>query len=199
MNLTNKEKKIIDYLTNKKSVAWEELAQFSIDPTNVKLKTIHKTISEIKRKYNMENSPPPFDCKFSYLGKEEKQPIEQRLVQVRKTPDGNTMVVKEEKPSVQVDFVLDRNNKSVRTKSGSSKLNDDQWEILSYFDNNPGKIIKISELRDKVKYPNYGSKLPPRWFDAIMRSINGLRRTVPNIKNRLLTTKIDNETSYIYQ
>jgi hypothetical protein len=59
-------------------------------------------------------------------------------------------------------------------------------------------LIGISELRDKVVYPNYGAKLPARWFDAIMRIVNHMRRQVIGLDGRLLTVK-GPETTYLFQ
>jgi hypothetical protein len=49
--LTEQEIKITDFLILKGEaiVYWEELAQFAKDPQNVKLKTIKRAVSEIKR------------------------------------------------------------------------------------------------------------------------------------------------------
>ena len=193
MKLTKQEQKIVAFLSDKNdAVHWEELAQFAIDPANVKLRTIQKTVSEIRRKYSTDNIPIPFSNNFMHLAKE------QNLVQVKRTPEGNALVVRDIKPAAKIDFILDRNTKSVRTKWGIYKLGDDEWVMLSYFDSNIGRAIKLSELRD-VKYPNYGSKLPPRWFSSIQRTIHNIRRTIPSLQNRLLTTRLDNETSYLYQ
>jgi hypothetical protein len=198
---TEQEKNIIQYLQQKPNVdvKWEELAQFAKDPQNVKLKTIQRAVSEIKRKFKESNLNVPFNTKFSLLTEVSNK--EQVLVQVKRSPAGNTMIVDAKRvvhPAL-IDFVLDRNNKGVRTKSGYYKLGDDDWEMIKYFAENVGKIVKISDLRDKVKYPQYGSKLPPRWYNSIMHIINNLRRTVPALKSRLLTTNVDGETCYLFQ
>ena len=51
VSLTEQDTKIIGYLQsrNLQDVAWEELAQFSKEPTTVKLNTIKKAVSEIKK------------------------------------------------------------------------------------------------------------------------------------------------------
>lgn len=204
LKLSLQEMKVIDYLQSKNNspVLWEELAQFAKDPQNVKQKTVQKTVSEIKRKYASAGLPAPFNVKFSSIINEPKQVVtEQKLVQIKKTLGGNTMLVDDKKKLLpaQIDFVLDRNMKRVKTRNGYHLLNDEEWEMMKYFNENVGRFIKISELRDKVKYPHFGSKLPPRWYDSIMRVINNLRRTIPDLKNRLITTKISDETNYLFQ
>lgn len=226
INLTNQEIKIVNYLINKDAVYWEELSQFAKNPQSVKLKTIKKVVSEIKRKYISANLTIPFNVKLTDLSlkdkdivnglgavyfdgmnalietfnKDEVKNMPQNLVQVKRTPDHNVMVVTSGSNILpaHIDFVLDRNTKRVKTKLGYHKLNDSEWEMMKYFHTNVSKLITISELRDKVTYPQYGSKLPARWFDAIMRTVNNLRKQVPGLNNRLLTVK-STETSYLFQ
>lgn len=213
VKLTNQELKVIDFLTlrNHQDVHWEELAQFSKDPKSVKLKTIQKVISDLKKKYVHFGIPFPFKGAFSSMTKLvvtgevvkqktfEKQ--EQTLVQIKRTPGGNVIKADSDeanKPMAHIDFVLDFNTKRVKTRSGGHLLNDNEWYMMKYFHANVGRIIKISELRDKVVYQNYGSKLPPRWFDSIGRTVNNLRKQVPELSTRLLTVK-GAETSYLFQ
>ena len=197
--LTVQEQNIVNYLSTKNGIVnWEELVQFAKDPQNIKLKTLQRAVSEIKKKYTSIGIDLPFNVQFSTLVNPTIK-TEQKLVQVKRTPDGNVMLAKDIRHPAQVDFAIDRNNKAVKSKFGYHKLNDDEFDMIKYFDANVGRVIKISELRDKVKYPQFGSKLPARWFDAIMRSINSLRRSVPGLKNRILTTEFDGETSYLYQ
>jgi hypothetical protein len=203
--LTTQETKIINYLQSKNNteVAWEELAQFAKDPQNVKRKTVQKSVSEIKRKYTSDGLAIPFNVKFiSLLDIAESTPLqtEQKLVQIKKTTGGNMMIVNEKKNihQAQVDFVLDPSLRRVRTREGLYQLNDNEWYMMEYFNRNIGRLITLSELRDKVVYPNYGSKLPARWFNSIMSIINNLRRQVPGLDKRILTVK-SNETSYLYQ
>jgi hypothetical protein len=200
---TDQELKIINYLKDKNNqeVAWEELVQFSKNPQTVKLKTIKKSVSEIKRKYQSSNLPIPFDVRFiSLTSKSDEQTMikgDQKLVRVGKIVALNT--VKPSKPQAHYDFSLDPLGfKRVQTKYGSHQLNDNEWDMFKYFYNNVGKLVTISELRDNVVFPNYGSKLPARWFDSIMRIIGHLRKQVVGLDKRLLTVK-SSETSYLFQ
>lgn len=219
VKLTEQETKVVDYLVPRtgKRVNWEELAQFAKDPQNVKIKTVKKTVSEIRRKYAAVGVAAPFNVNFGSLTQSEEKveekptqtigeligaKLSQNLVQIKKTPDGNTVVVDSKNNTstlpVHVDFVLDRNTKRVKTKFGSHLLNDSEWEVFKYIHSNAGRIIAISELRDKVVFEHYGSKLPARWFDSIMRIINNMRRAIPGLERRLLTVK-GVETSYLFQ
>ncbi len=214
LKLTNQEVNIINYLKANANVSWEELVQFAKDPQTVKLKTIKKAVSEIKRKYAAAGLPVPFDTKFSSLAEITPKQIintthldkedflglpvisntKQTLVKVVKVPEA-----KPTKLPAQIDFAPDPLGfKKVVTKFGSYQLNDSEWDMYKYFYNNVGKLISLSELRDQVMFPNYGSKLPARWFDAIMRVVNNLRRQVKGLDTRLLTVK-GTETSYIFQ
>lgn len=210
VKLTDQEAKVVNYLNsrNGQKVAWEELAQFSKDPTSVKIKTTKKVVSEVKRKFSQANLPAPFEVSFYTLAPEAPAPkvtttdiaqAEQVLVQVKRTPGGNIIPSNSTKSPAQIDFAIDPLGfKRVKTRSGTYQLNDSEWDMFKYFYNNVGRLIPISELRDKLMYPNYGSKLPARWFDAIMRVINNLRRQVFGLDNRLLTVK-GAETSYLFQ
>lgn len=198
IKLSDQEIKITEYLSlrNGKNVSWEELVQFAKDPSNVKLKTIKKVVSEVKRKYRDAGFPTPFKVEFVSLQSVDPVPKEQKLIQIQiaRPFEARPVLV----PPAQKDFELDRNTKRVKTKFGFKQLNDSEWEVFKYIHLNTGRIIPISELRDKVVYPLYGSKLPARWFDSIMRIINNLRRQVDGLGNRLLTVKAD-ETSYLFQ
>lgn len=213
LRLTDQEIKVVNYLSplTEKEIPWDLLAQFSKNPNTVKYKSIQKVISEIKRKYRDAGLPIPFKVNIRHTTLDEKvavvmapssvQSTVQNLVQVKKTPGGNIMIVgstNTPQSSAQIDFALNVLTKSVRTKSGQYKLNDNEWYIFKYFHENSGRLINISELRDKVMFPNYGSKLPARWLDAIMRVINNLRRQVHGLDKRLLTVKSE-ETSYLFQ
>jgi len=212
VKLTTQEFKIVDFLENHSGleVAWEELAQFAKDPTNVKMKTIKRAVSEIKRKYAAVNLPTTFDVKFVSLADDEEKPTikatvvkaatlkvpQQAFVQLKRPTPAPVVI---QKHPVQLDFDLDPLGfKRVKTYTGCYQLNDSEWEMFKYLHNNPGRIITISELRDKVMFPNYGSKLPARWFDAIGRVINNMRRQVFGLDKRLLTVK-GAETSYLFQ
>lgn len=199
LKLTNQEVNIVNYLQSKTETAWEELAQFAKNPTLVKKKTIQKAVSDIKRKYQLAGMNAPFNTKFTSLV--ETKPaakLDQRLVQVKKTLGGNLVLATNQVHPAHADFVLDRNAHRVRTKFGIHILNNNEWDVFEYIHKNVGRVLTISELRDKVVFPQYGSKLPMRWFDAIMRIINNLRRGVPGLNKRLLTVKGD-ETSYLFQ
>jgi len=209
VRLTAQEQAIRDYVVSRPSriVYLEELAQFAKDPQNVKCKTIQKTVSEIKRKFKVARQPDPFGNKlFASLAQETLQVTApppastQAMVQVKPTPDGNMVRVSGAKAAhpAQVDFIIDRLTKSVRTKNGSHRLNDSEWDVFKYLHENVGRLITLSELRDKVVYPQYGSKLPARWFDSIMRIVNNLRRQVVGLDKRLLTVK-GAETTYLFQ
>lgn len=52
MKLTPQENSIINYLSKKSEARWEELAQFAKDPQTVKLRTLQKVISDLKKKYS---------------------------------------------------------------------------------------------------------------------------------------------------
>jgi len=242
---SEQETKVINYLIsrNNSNVYWEELAQFSKDPETVKLKTIKKIVSEIRRKYVTAELAVPFNVSFHTMTpeKEGSPPVDaeapettdtqpapaltigdlireklgaeqpQILVQVKRKPSEKKMVVTPPSPATvtppaptppthvaHADFIMDRNTRRVRTKFGIHNLNDSEWEVFKYFHTNVGKLIPISEIRDKVVYPQWGSKLPARWFDAIMRIINNMRRAVTGLDRRLLTVK-GVETSYLFQ
>lgn len=208
VRLTAQEKAIHSYIVNKASriIYLEELAQFAKDPQNVKCKTIQKTISEIKRKFKVAGQTDAFGNKlFASMAQETLQvtaptPPVQNLVKVKSTPGGN--MVRVSGPSAvhpaQADFIIDRLTKSARTKYGNHRLNDSEWDVFKYLHENVGRLITLSELRDKVVYPQYGSKLPARWFDSIMRIVNNLRRQVVGLDKRLLTVK-GTETTYLFQ
>lgn len=220
LKLTGQEVKVIAFLAtrNTDTVYWEELAQFAKDPMTVKLKTIQKVISDLKRKYLQVGLPFPFNGKFSALNTEVpkveastpppqmigdliKEKLSQNLVQVRVTPDGNVIRMDSadgSKPAAQIDFVLDPNTRRVQTKWGRHLLNEREWDMMKYLYANAGRVIRISELRDKVVYEKYGSKLPPRWFDHIKSIIGNLRAQVPGLKERIMTVK-GNETGYLLQ
>jgi len=202
IKFSEQEVKVVNFLiaNNNGDVNWNDLAKFTKDPANIKKKSLQKIISEIKRKYASSGLTVPFNVRFvDGTVAEKPKDTTQNIVQVKKTPGGNTVVVNAvNTPAAHVDFVLDKALKRVKTKYGHQTLNDNEWEVFKYIHANVGKLIPISELRDKVVYPQYGSKLPARWFDAIMRIINNLRRAVPGLNQRLLTVK-GAETSYLFQ
>lgn len=221
VKLTDQETRVIAFLTTKGDgpVHWEELAQFAKDPQTVKLKTIQKVISDLKRKYLQANVPFPYNGKFISLNAPVKEAPkapqtigdlikekldlkkEQTLVQIKRTPAGTVVKVDASdgnKPMAHVDFVLDPNTRRVRTRYGFHLLNEREWDVMKYLHANVGRVIPISELRDKVVYEKYGSKLPPRWFDHIKAIIGNLRAQVTGLRDRILTVK-GVETSYLFQ
>src|SRR3990172_7009572 len=99
VKLTDQEAKVVNYLNsrNGQKVAWEELAQFSKNPTSVKIKTTKKVVSEVKRKFSQANLPTPFEVSFYTLVQDQPTMLppphadaiikaEQVLVQVKRTP-----------------------------------------------------------------------------------------------------------------
>jgi hypothetical protein len=220
VKLTSQETNVIAFLATKSDgpIHWEELAQFAKDPQTVKLKTIQKVISDLKKKYLVAGVAFPYNGKFSALNPSKEEPKvpqtigdlikeklaekqEQTLVQIKRTPAGTLVKVDSTdgaKPMAQVDFVLDPNTRRVRTRYGFHLLNEREWDVMKYLHANVGRVIAISELRDKVVYEKYGSKLPPRWFDHIKAIIGNLRAQVPGLRDRVLTVK-GIETSYLFQ
>lgn len=247
MHFTTQEQHVIQYLCGREEVFWEELAQFCKDPINVKLRTVQKVVSDIKKKYRTMHKKCPFECKFGYLGEHVDEPaIEketvihngQTLTKVIRPPQytpegypkGNPRFDHEAKnalertkkdlkrgeefqkelrkefdkqeatPQHQVDFSLKKYDHKVVSRSGIHSLSDDDFDVFAYLYDNHEKIITIEELRDKVVYPLYGSKLPARWWDSIQRRINNVRRAVPELKNRIFTVKTENNgTGYLFK
>lgn len=202
LNLSPQQIKLVQFLqTANSDVAWEELAQFANNPTTVKLKTIQKLLSDCKKKYRDLGLEFPFNKKMYNLHSN-PEPVKnaQQLVKVKVTPVGN--VISANNFNCQSDFVINKNTKSVKTKFGNHTLCDSEYEVFKYFHENPEKIVTISELRDKVVYPQFGSKLPARWFDNIGRTVQRLRKQIPTLAGRLLTipsTGGVGETSYLFK
>lgn len=213
MKLTNQETNIINFLQGKSKVAFEELAQFTKEPTKVKLKTIKKIISDIKKKHKDNNIPLPFNCEFYSLITNQKDIMSEKVIH-----NQQTLVKLERKkiisdptllsPHIQAgvhvavqaalnDFSINKFNNQVLSKSGWHTLNEDDFQIFQYFFQNIEKIITLEELRDKVVFPLYGSKMPARWFSTIQRRINNIRKQIPETKNRLLTIKLENSSGYM--
>jgi DNA-binding response OmpR family regulator len=233
LKVTDQEFRVIDYLVSKnnKTVYWEELAQFAKDPQSVKLKTIKKTVSEIRRKYANANALVPFNVTFSTITPlapaQEDETVDivdpdsliqsqvkldptvpRPMVKIKrvvdtsdatnKKPSDNAAPSSSHTVAAHADFVLDVNMKRVKTRTGFYKLNDNEWEVFKYFHTNVGRLVTLSELRDKVVYPQWGSKTPARWFNSIMSIVNNIRRQVVGLDGRLLTVK-GTETSYLFQ
>lgn len=205
---TLQEQQVQNYLLNKSNVYWEELAQFCKVPSNVKLGTVQKIVSNIKAKYRKLGEPPPFNCKFAQMEQKnnspQKQTIEhngQRLVKLERrklTTSSTKELIKQTSSTSSLDFIFKRYQLQVLTKSGHHQLNSEEFDILEYFYNNAGRPIFLNELRDKVCFHNYGSKLPARWFDSIQRRIGLIKRNVPEARKKLLTIRqIDGTSAYM--
>lgn len=207
MNLTFQEKNVIDFLSSKKEIFWEELAQFCKEPSTVKLKTVKKVVSDIKKKYRDENIDIPFDCNFSSLTikQEQRETIQfngQSLVKLNRKPNETKSFPSpvEIKKNPEIDISIKKYVNQVITRNGLFNLNDDDFQIFEYFFNNKERVISLEELRDRVVFPSYGSKLPAKWFFSIQRRINNIRRTIPDLKYRIFTVKIDaNSTGYLFK
>lgn len=59
IKLTPQEQSIVKHLSGKTQASWEELAQFAKDPQNVKLRTLQKVVSDLKKKYTDAKVPCP--------------------------------------------------------------------------------------------------------------------------------------------
>lgn len=212
MKLTQQEKLVIDFLSNKEVVFWEELAQFCKNPLTVKLRTVQKIVSDIKKKHKENNIDIPFNCSFKVIldQKEEKFIVNnnsmsefngQKLVQIkRKNNNIVSSPIKMGMPKIELpsDFIVKNHQRQVITKSGIYNLNEDDFFVFEYLFNNKHKFISLEELRDKVCFKNYGSKLPPRWFSSIQRRVGNIRNHIPELKNRILTAKQNNIHGYIF-
>lgn len=223
MKLSQQESKFLAFLAPKQEVFWEELAQFCKDPASVKLSTVKKVVSDLKKKFKDENLPTPFTCSFKELAKSQNQAKMtatnetvdfhgQKLVQVKRNiveklsqeqinKSHRTVqaasIVLEHKPVIP-DFTISANSLHIRTRSGSYNLNYDEFDLFKYLYNNRGRFISLEELRDEVCYPKFGSKLPARWFSAIQRRIGNIRHQIPETRNKLLTAKQQSATGYIF-
>jgi len=216
LNLTPVEEKVLDFLISRNdgAVYWEELVQFAKDPQNASRKTALKWVSELKRKYALAGKILPFRVTFSSMLDSKPAPLQVAVAQPQAIGDlikqqltiknGQQTLVKLQRPVPQVpqahlDFVLNKFDRSVRTKLGIFKLNENEWNVFKYIHANVDKMITLSELRDEVVFPQYGSKLPARWFDSIMRIVNNLRRQITGLNGRLLTVKGPAETTYLFK
>src|ERR1019366_7639570 len=205
IKLTIQELSIVNYCSGKSQVPYEELAQFSKDPITVKLRTIQKSVSDLKKKYRDANLSLPFNCSFTQLVKKTQRtatigdlikqklsvppaPVEQKLVQLRVTRGGNRVTADNILPDAHIDFKLEPLYKRVRTKSGTINLSDNEWELFTFLHSNVDKTISIEEMKDVV-YKNFGSKTPAGWADSIKRTLSKLRRNIHELKTqeRLMT------------
>lgn len=222
--LTEKENQVMGFLMSRNNgqVYWEELAQFSKNPQNVNIKTVKKTVSEIKRKYTLIGEPLPFQVSFTsmvdksgtydispneVLNAAPTQPSPQKLVAFKRTSVGKTITVnipQVPQPKAihpcHVDFVLNKNSRRVHTKDGAFNLNDNEYNVFAYLHEHVGTLVALSELRDKVVYQHFGSKLPARWFSAILRIVGNIRHQIPGIRGRLMTiASPGQETKFLFQ
>src|SRR5579859_3182803 len=110
LKLTEQEQNILNYLTNKESVAWEELAQFSKSPTTVKRSSLLKVVSDLKKKYTGVGLSVPFTCQFTDLVRTNSSVISPSpAVQMRKTLGGNLVRADDPTPDAHHDFKIDKN------------------------------------------------------------------------------------------
>lgn len=185
ISLTPQELKIINFLQTKKSIKVDDLFQFA--KPGVKLKSLQKVISDLKKKYKTAGiSFPQCEIKFSKPEIKETKEIKlgnQKLIQVSKKKEE----VIPELPRFQQDFKLNYNRRQVITREGTFTLdNMDDWEMMKFFWKNPDRRIPIEEMKD-LYWHNWGSKTPSRWMDSITRRVTKLRRAVPPLVGRLIT------------
>ncbi len=197
LNLSPQEIEITNYLQsrNGSEVSIYELIRFAKDPKNVKPKTLQKYVSEIRRKYVDAGLTVPFvDVSFKILTKVHysnvpiQTPLEQRVVHIKKKAVAQVVapvILPPKKDEIRIDKMLKR----VHDINGWHQLNDSEWYAMKYFFENQGRLIPITELRDKVYYEKAGSQTPARWFESIGRSVNFLKRQVPGLKDKLLVTR----------
>ncbi|HVI42718.1 MAG TPA: hypothetical protein VM577_19090 [Anaerovoracaceae bacterium] len=184
ISLTPQELKIVSFLQTKKSVKVDDLFQFA--KPGVKIKTLQKIISDLKRKYKLADIAFP-KCEIKFKAQTKIEPkeikVEQKLIQVvKKKPEPIP-----ELPRFQLDFKLNYNRRQVITREGTFTIdNIDDWEMLKFFWKNPDRRIPIEELKD-LYWHNWGSKTPSRWMDSITRRVTKLRRAVPPLIGRLIT------------
>jgi hypothetical protein len=209
LKLSPQYEKIIAFCAGKEKVNFEELVQFSKDPSNVKLKTMQRAVSDIKKMFKDHALPDPFTCKFGVLVETKKQvvltlvpsvPQEQELVRMRTTIGGRKVRADDPRTDTQIDFEPTPNYKGVKTRDGLIKLSDNEWEIFCYLYQKAGKRVSIEELKDVV-YKNYGASTPHCWSDSIRRTISKLRRNIPDLKtkNRLVTIVCRDTTYYVLE
>lgn len=219
LKITNQEAQIITHCAGKKVVPWEELAQYAKEPTTVKLKTLQKAVSDLKKKYRDANLPIPFDCSFVSLvslpADQETKPVpapaistqsktdtkpEQKLVQLRITRGGNRVPADDRTPDAHIDFKLEPFYKRVRTRTNAINLSDNEWELFKLFHANLGKKFSVEDLKNVV-YENFGSKTPHNWADAIKRTLTKLRTNIRELKtsNRLMCSIGSDTTYYMFE
>ena len=218
LKLTNQEQKVINYLSGKNEVTWEELAQFAKEPQSVKMKTLQKVISDLRRKYTLAGIPAPFTCKFSTLIKQnqavdyspaasatigelitEKLAQKQTLIQMRRTVGGKQVPATNTELDAHLDYRLDRYNKVViSVERGRIPLTDGEYEIFNLLHVNAGKPVSIEQMKN-VRFPP-GEKCPPTWAGQIASCLTKLKKNIPELKskNRLSTvTAATKMTAYM--
>lgn len=217
--LSPQEIKIISHLSDKKEEYFQNLAQFTKNPQTIKLKSVQKIISDIKKKFKKAEQPLPFNCQLksmaTILEKPKMVQTDQSVVfngqvltkilrsftnnNLSEQPI-NTIPVQENKSiRREVEIKVHKYNRLVQTGSGNHTLNIEDFEVFEYLYLHCNKVISLEELRDQVVYPKWGSKLPARWFSSILRRVNNIRRNIPELKDKLLTVKLDNSTGYIFR
>jgi len=219
MKLSQQEQSFLNFLIPKTEVYWEELVQFCKNPAMVKLKTVQKVVSDLKKKYKDNNEKIPFHCTFKFMPTQMQAPkmvstnettqyLGQTLVQIKRptqtkplnisVPDMRVIEIEKPPTTNAFDFILKSFTQQIITKSGVYALNHEEFELFNYLFNNKSKFISLEELRDNVCFPKYGSKLPARWFSSIQRRVSHIRQHIPETRNRLLTAKQNNNTGYIF-
>ena len=204
VHLTAQEQKIISYLQGKDVVAWEELAQFAKDPQTVKMKSLQRAVSDIKRKFAMAGLPIPFSTKFTVLVEPKNATtassgVEQGMVQMRRTRGGKRVPATNTELDARLDFRLDpAYHVVISIGRGRVKLTEGEFEIFQLLYNNAGKPVSIEQMRDAC-FPR-GSLCPPTWSNQISSALTKLRKNLPELKsdNRLLTVASSHgSTSYM--
>lgn len=205
--LTKQEERIVNYCAGKAKVYWEELAQFAKEPTSVKLKTLRKTVTDLKKKYRDANLPSPLTCEFVFLTTPDSklaQPVtvesapEPKLVQLRITRGGNRVSQDNKQPDLHIDFQLVPYYKRVKTRTNTINLSDNEWELFTLFHSNPAVMFSMEEIKNIV-YKHFGDKTPHNWAEAIKRTLGKLRTNIRELKtdNRLVTVMGGNTTYYM--
>ncbi len=114
------------------------------------------------------------------------------------TPQASIIETKQSSTTSVFDFIVKSFTHQILTKSGIYALNNEEFEIFNYFHSNRNKFISLEELRDKVCFPKFGSKLPARWFSSIQRRVSHIRHQIPEARDKILTAKQNNNTGYIF-
>ncbi len=215
IHLTEQDKNLVNYLTGKDEVSWEELAQFAKSPTTVKRKSLLRAVSDLRKKYADAGLAAPFNCRFFDLGtmpsaNAPSQPVKAvavvvapPVVQMRKTIGGKLVRADDTKPDLHHDFQLSKGancdgspNYQIKTKAGWVRLPESAYELLEIFYASPGVAFSKEDLKNKL-WPQWGSRTPPSWAGNLTHRMTDLRTCVPEMKTRLLTIRVNNDTSYM--